>query len=343
MKRAFLISFAAALSAVSASRAIEGVSTAQVQVRPAPAPPALLAELKSADAATRRRAASELGQLRARDAVRPLSEALLDRNAGVREAAAFALGQITDRRALDPLLAALADKDAEVRASAAFALGMLGDRRATRALSNALGDSSEAVRSSAVAGLGIMEDREAVEEIIAMLDDPSIDVRYDAVWALGQIGVTDATDHLHAALVNLDLVKIDDNQLEAYRQAVQNSLERLRAFDERLSGLSRPRRATAPRDEEQARVMANISQPMSVVQSVQPAPTERALRARISGSVKLRVLVGVESRAVRAYVTRRLGYGLDQRAIQAVMQYRFDPEIKKGLPQTIWTDMEITF
>jgi TonB family protein len=320
---------------------------AQAPARPEPAPPQLLAALKSPDAATRRQAAIRLGEIRARDAGRQLTQALLDRDAGVREAAAFALGQNTDPAALNPLLGALADKDAEVRASAAFALGMLDSRRSLQALSNALGDSSVAVRSSALVALGLLQDTGAVDEVIAMLDDPSIDVRYDAVWALGQIGASDSTDHLHAALVNLDLLKIDERLLEAYRQTVQESLGRVRALDEKLSGAGRPRLATTPGNTQQPRELpkelANLSQPMKIRQTVQAAPSERALSARISGSVGLRVLVGVEGRAVRAYVKRRLGHGLDQRAVEAVLQYRFDPEIKNGLPQTIWIDLDVRF
>jgi hypothetical protein len=57
----------------------------------------------------------------------------------------------------------------------------------------------------------------------------------------------------------------------------------------------------------------------------------------------VRVLVEASGRAVRAYVTRRLGYGLDQRAIEAVLQYRFDPAIEAGLPQTSWVDLDVKF
>ena len=55
------------------------------------------------------------------------------------------------------------------------------------------------------------------------------------------------------------------------------------------------------------------------------------------------LLVGADGRTVRAYVTRRLGYGLDQRAVEAAMQYRFDPALVDGLPQTTWTDLKIRF
>jgi len=317
---------------------------AQITVKPVAAPPGLLSSLKSKDAATRRDAANRLGGMRAREAVRPLVEALLDKDAGVREAAAFALGQMADRRANEPLLSALNDKDEEVRATVVFALGMLGDRKSIKVLSNLLDDRSAAVRSSATVALGLMQDEDAVDEIIAILDDSSIDVRYDAVWALAQIGEPDALDHLKAVLVNLDLLKVDDAALEGLRQAVQNSMEILQAKSELRS--TRKRRANAPTQPSAGSGKVSYSMeihPAKIVQSVQPAPTERAVKGQVRGTVGVRVLVAADGRAARAYVTRRLGYGLDQRAVEAVMQYKFDPAMQAGLPQTSWMDLEINF
>jgi TonB family protein len=275
--------------------------------------------------------------------VRALVEALSDKEATVREAAAFALGQIADPAATGLLIPLLADHDAEVRASAAFALGMIGNRKALQALSYATGDSEPEVRSSAIFALGLMQDAEAVDEIVDALDDSSFDVRYDAVWALGQIGEPDAEDHLRGSLVTLDLLRVDDLSREAYRQAVQNSLESLRTEAHARSatgGPARPRRATGVVTDNR---YASPTRPIAVRQLVQPASTEGATRARVSGSVKLRVLVGADGRAVRAYVTRRLGYGLDRRAVETILQYRFEPELQGGLPQSTWTEMEVKF
>ncbi|HXG94865.1 MAG TPA: TonB family protein [Blastocatellia bacterium] len=306
------------------------MTEAQVPVKPAPAPPQLLAALKSRDAVTRRDAANQLGALRARDSVRSLTDALSDADASVREAAAFALGQIADPKAVERLTRALADKDAEVRSSAAFALGMIGDRRAISSLSDALTDDDAAVRSSAAVALGLMQDQEAVDELIALLNDSSFDARYDAVWALGQISEPDAEDPLRGALASLDAINLNNSLREAFRQAINYALDNLRTAEK---SAARPRRAT----------VVPQTQPMSVRESVQAAPTERALRARIKGTVSLKVLVSADGRAARAYVVRRLGYGLDQRAVEAVLQYRFNPAMKAGLPQTSWMDMEVKF
>jgi HEAT repeat protein/TonB-like protein len=301
----------------------------------------LLSNLKSKDNHVRRDAANELGAIRARGAVRALVETLSDKEPIVREAAAFALGQISDPASTGLLIPLLADSNAEVRSSAAFALGMIGDRKALDALSYALGDSNSEVRSSAIFALGLMQDEAAVDEIIEALDDSSFDVRYDAVWALGRIGEPDAEDHLRGSLVTLDLLKIDDAWREAYRQAVQNSLESLKneAHAATPSG-GRPRRATGVVSENR---YESATRPIGVRQLARPALTENAMRTKVNPPVKLRVLVGADGRAVRAYVTQRTGYGLERRAVEAVLQYRFDPELQGGLPQTSWIDMEVKF
>ena len=284
-----------------------------------------------------------MGVLRDRSSVRALVSTLADKEWRVREAAAFALGQIADPRAVEPLERVLTeDKESEVRASAAFALGMLSDPRAAQALSKALEDDEAAVRSSAVTGLGLVQDEAAVDELIDLLDDSSFDVRYDAVWALGQIGEPDAADHLRAAIVSLERIKVEASMRAAFRQAVQNAVENIESQSGAASsagGSGRPRRAGSTSE---APTRTGNRTPV-VVKSAMAAPTERALQSVVKGAVGLRVLVGNSGRAERVYVIRRLGYGLDQRAVEAVLQYRFDPGMEAGLPQTTWVDIDVRF
>jgi len=190
--------------------------------------------------------------------------------------------------------------------------------------------------------MGLMQDEEGLDEITEMLDDPAIDVRYDAAWALGQIGEPESEEHLRGALVTVDLLKTDDASREAFKQCVQNSIDDLRteAHRDAADGAARPRRVTGVVSENR---YENQSRPVAVRQSVKAAPTARAINANSFGTVRLRVLVAANGRAARAYVVGRRGYGLDQRAVEAILQYKFDPAIKAGLPQTTWIEMEVKF
>lgn len=323
--------------------AIAPGASAQRPVKPEPPPARFLSELRSKSAINRCDAANQLGAIRARGAVRSLVESLSDKDASVREAAAFALGQIADPAAVGLLIPLLADPASDVRSSSAFALGMIGDRRALQALSYATGDPSPEVRSSAIVALGLMQDAGGVDEIIEALDDSSYDVRYDAVWALGQIGEPDAEEQLQGCLTTLDLIRTDDSWREAYRQALRNSLESLRTEAHARASQETPTRARRATGVVRDSRYASTTRAVAIRQPVAPAITESAATAKVKGSVKLRVLVGADGRVARAYVTRRLGYGLDQRAVETILQYKFDPELLGGLPQTTWIDLEIKF
>jgi TonB family protein len=312
---------------------------AQKSVKPTTVPPRLLSDLKSPDAAKRREAANELCYLRAKEAVPPLSLALSDRDETVREAAAFALGQITDPRAVPALIKATADKDSEVRATAVFALGMIGERKSASTIADRLEDGSAIVRSAAVTALGLMEDDAAVDELVDALNDVSYDVRYDTVWALGQIGAEDAIEHLQVAMVNIDSLTQDQRLREEFRLSVQTAIEKIRAQE--IGVATRPRKTTEGAIYPNR--YANESNPIGIRQAVKLLASERARNGRLSGTVKLKVLVAADGRAARAYILKRAGNGLDQRALQAVMQYKFEPTLIAGMPQTGWIFLDIKF
>src|SRR5215471_4100872 len=315
-------------------------SGGQVRVKP-PEPPAdLMAGLKSKDTQTRRQSAIRLGEIRARGAVRALTILVSDHEPGVREAALFALGQIADPAVKGIVVRALTDKVADVRASAAFALGMLANKGAAEDLSGVLDDAEPSVRGSAAVALGLLHDEAAVDELIDLLNDDSFDVRYDAVWALGQIGQPDAAEHLRAALAAAAAHSPGEALAESFREAVQNALEDIKAQAAASDGLSpaRPRRAATVPDQQ-----SHVGRGPLVRQSVLPAPTADAIQSNINGAVGLRVLVGTGGRAVRAYVTKRLGYGLDRRAVQAALEYGYDAGLRDGLVQTDWIDLQVRF
>jgi len=111
----------------------------------------LVQTLKNADEASyrRRSAASSLGKLAEKRAIKPLAQALSDDDRYLRGSAAEALGAIGDVRAVKPLAGALADDDSEVRRKAVAALGSIGHASAAPALTRALEDSAFGVRSAA--------------------------------------------------------------------------------------------------------------------------------------------------------------------------------------------------
>jgi TonB family protein len=71
--------------------------------------------------------------------------------------------------------------------------------------------------------------------------------------------------------------------------------------------------------------------------------TEAARRAKLSGSVKLRVLVGKDGLVHDAVALNGLGMGLDENAIAAVRQWRFTPAMAEGKPVDLWINIDMDF
>ncbi|MCU1274359.1 MAG: TonB family protein [Bryobacterales bacterium] len=90
------------------------------------------------------------------------------------------------------------------------------------------------------------------------------------------------------------------------------------------------------------RVGGDVSAP-SVLQKVDPEYTEEARAAMLSGTVVMSLEVGPDGLAQNARVSRGLGLGLDENAIDAISQWRFRPGIKDGQPVTVAATIEVNF
>lgn len=174
----------------------------------------LVAELESGDAATRYRAAMDLGKSEHPRAVTPLVRAMFDEEDTVRRAAADALERLAWRTgndseralqaiilrrwddavaigsgAVDPLIRALQNFDPLSQKNAAEALGKICDGRAVDALLKALDGQDFGVRKAAAEALGNLGDPRAIEGLQAAQGDPFKPVRDAATQALAKLGI----------------------------------------------------------------------------------------------------------------------------------------------------------
>ena len=76
---------------------------------------------------------------------------------------------------------------------------------------------------------------------------------------------------------------------------------------------------------------------------VEPQYTEAARAAKIQGTVALMVDIDPQGAATNFEVIRSLEPGLDQKAIEAVQQWRFKPGAKDGAPVTVRATIEVNF
>ncbi len=85
-----------------------------------------------------------------------------------------------------------------------------------------------------------------------------------------------------------------------------------------------------------------VSAPV-VLYKVDPSYSEKALEKRIAGSVVLHIIVDSEGRARDIRVVRGLGLGLDEKAIEALQQWKFHPGYRDGQPVSTPATIEMNF
>ena len=85
-----------------------------------------------------------------------------------------------------------------------------------------------------------------------------------------------------------------------------------------------------------------VSAPMLVFK-VEPKYSEEARQAKYSGSVLLSIVVDTNGIPRDIKVVRPLGLGLDQKAIEALSQWRFRPGAKDGVAVAVMAQVEVSF
>jgi TonB family protein len=75
----------------------------------------------------------------------------------------------------------------------------------------------------------------------------------------------------------------------------------------------------------------------------EPEYSEEARKAKYQGTVLLYIEVDPSGRATNIKVQRSLGLGLDEKAIEAVKQWKFKPGYKDGKPVTVAATIEVNF
>jgi TonB family protein len=90
------------------------------------------------------------------------------------------------------------------------------------------------------------------------------------------------------------------------------------------------------------RVGGGVSAP-SLIHKVEPEYTEEARAAKHQGTVLLYVEIDPNGNATNIKLQRSLGLGLDEKAIEAVRQWKFKPGYKGDQPVTVVATIEVNF
>ncbi len=90
------------------------------------------------------------------------------------------------------------------------------------------------------------------------------------------------------------------------------------------------------------RVGGGVSAPR-LVYGPDPEFSEEARKAKYQGTVVLWAIVGIDGRVRDIRVFRSLGMGLDEKAIEALRNWRFEPGRKDGVPVAVQVGVEVNF
>jgi periplasmic protein TonB len=89
-------------------------------------------------------------------------------------------------------------------------------------------------------------------------------------------------------------------------------------------------------------VGGGVSAP-SVISSVDPEYSDEARRAKYTGIVVVSLIVDTQGNPQHVSVVRRLGMGLDEKAVEAVRQYKFKPAMYQGHAVPVEVNIEVNF
>ena len=90
------------------------------------------------------------------------------------------------------------------------------------------------------------------------------------------------------------------------------------------------------------RVGSGVTAPR-VIYDPDPQYSEEARKAKVQGVVVLAIVVGRDGRAHDPRVARSLGMGLDEKAMEAVKSWKFEPALKDGHPVAVLVNVEVNF
>jgi len=90
------------------------------------------------------------------------------------------------------------------------------------------------------------------------------------------------------------------------------------------------------------RVGGGVSAPR-IFYSPDPSYSEEARKANYQGTVVLWTVIGPDGRPRDIKIARSLGMGLDEKAIEALRQWKFEPAMLNGRPVPVQINVEINF
>jgi protein TonB len=89
--------------------------------------------------------------------------------------------------------------------------------------------------------------------------------------------------------------------------------------------------------------MRNPQSPAKLLERVEPESTPAAKRAGVTGIVILEVVIDTDGKVAAARVLKPLPFGLDEKALEAVRKWRFEPAKHRGQVVPCFQNVTVRF
>ena len=80
-----------------------------------------------------------------------------------------------------------------------------------------------------------------------------------------------------------------------------------------------------------------------ILSKIEPQYSEAARKHKLQGTILLGLVVDATGTPTQITVLRPLGMGLDEKAVEAISQWKFSPAQKNGEPVPVFSQIEVTF
>ena len=90
------------------------------------------------------------------------------------------------------------------------------------------------------------------------------------------------------------------------------------------------------------RIGGGVSAPV-LIYSVEPEFSEEARKAKMAGNVMVNLWVDTQGNPSHVHVVQGVGMGLNEKAVEAVKQYKFKPAMENGKPVLVELNVEVVF
>ncbi len=93
----------------------------------------------------------------------------------------------------------------------------------------------------------------------------------------------------------------------------------------------------------EARAGSDSSREAILLRRTEPSYTQAAIEAGVEGAVVLEVVVRRDGTAASPRLVKRLGFGLDEKALEEIVHWRFLPALREGRPVESRVTIKVTF